>query len=75
MLQWIVGRCCNGWGGVATNGRGGTGKMQQGVAIFHSRWTTVNNATAMYGSYRGRCNRPTRSSYNRAMKLQQVDSK
>ena len=58
MLQWMVGRCCNGWAeGVAMNGRGGTGKMQQDVAIFHSGWTTVNDATAIYGSYCKSCNK------------------
>ena len=52
------GRCCNGWAeGVATNGRGGTGKMQQDVAIFHGGWTTMNDATAIYGSYRKSCNK------------------
>ena len=53
-----AGRCCNGWAeGVATNGRGGTGKMQQDVAIFHGGWTTMNDATAIYGSYRKSCNK------------------
>ena len=52
------GRCCNGWAeGVATNGRGGTGKMQQDIAIFHGGWTTVNDATAIYSSYRKSCNK------------------
>ena len=55
------GRCCNRWvEGVATNGRGGTGKMQQDiadVAIFHGGWTTVNDATAIYGSYCKSCNK------------------
>ena len=53
-----VGGYCNGWSeGVATNGRGGTGQMQQDIAIFHSGWTTVNDATAIYGSYRKCCNK------------------
>ena len=52
------GRCCNGWAeGVATSERGGTGKMQQDVAIFHGGWTTVNDATAIYGNYRKSCNK------------------
>ena len=57
-------RCCNKWesecngrGGVATNRRGEMGKMQQDVAIFHGGWTTVNDATAIYGSYRESCNK------------------
>ena len=33
------------------------GKMQQDVAIFHGGWTTVNDATAIYGSYRKSCNK------------------
>ena len=53
-----VGGYCNGWlEGVATNGRGGMGKMQQDIAIFHSGWTTVNDATAIYGSYCKCCNK------------------
>jgi len=53
-----VGGYCNGWlEGVATNRRGGTGKMQQDVVIFHSGWTTVNDATAIYGSYHKCCNK------------------
>ena len=52
------GRCCNGWAeGVAMNGRGGMGKMQQDIAIFHGGWTTVNDATAIYGSYHKSCNK------------------
>ena len=31
--------------------------MQQNVAIFHGGWTTVNDATAIYGSYRKCCNK------------------
>ena len=38
-------------------GEGGTGKMQQDIAIIHGRWTTVNDATAIYGSYRKSCNK------------------
>ena len=64
VLQQMVRRCCNKWesecngrGGVATNRRGETGKMQQDVAIFHGGWTTVNDATAIYGSYCESCNK------------------
>jgi len=63
VLQQTLGDRCNKrerWGwleGVATNGRGGTGKMQQDIAIFHSGWTTVNDATAIYGSYCKCCNK------------------
>ena len=64
VLQQMVRRCCNKWesecngtGGVATNRRGEMGKMQQDVAIFHGGWTTVNDATAIYGSYRESCNK------------------
>ena len=29
----------------------------KGVAIFDGGWTTMNDATAMYGSYRKSCNK------------------
>ena len=51
------GRYGHGRDSVATNRRGETGKMQQDVAIFHGGWTTVNDATAIYGSYRESCNK------------------
>ena len=60
VLQPILksGRCCNRWAeGVATNGRGGIGKMQQDIAIFHGGWATVNDATAIYSSYHKSCNK------------------
>ena len=54
VLQWIVGRCCNGQERCCNEQERWDGK---GIAIFDGGWTTVNDATAMYGSYRKSCNK------------------
>ena len=46
---------------IAMNRRGEMRKMQQDIAIFHGGWTTVNDATAIYGSYHKSCNKVPRT--------------
>ena len=50
VLQQMGGRCCNELGRW-------DGKDATDIAIFHSGWTTVNDATAIYGSYHESCNK------------------